>query len=237
MSPRKTWSIAVREFGSFFVSPVVYGFLTGFLFLLGYFTVGMIVNQQRAELSLTLILFVFLIFAPLLTMRLITRERATGTIEFIFTSPVRSSEFILGKYLAVLGVYGIALLFSLEFPVFLVSVGDPDLQILATQYFGLVLVGGTFLAVGLFCSCLTENQIIAAVSSFCILLLLWVLSVLRGMVPATYQPAIDALNFVRRIRHFQNGILKLTDLVFFCSLIVVFLYASILYLNSRGWRQ
>lgn len=237
MDLRKTWSIAVREFGSFFVSPIVYCFLTGFLFLLGYFNVGMIVNQQQAELSLTLILFIFLFFAPLLTMRLVTNERKNGTIELIFTSPVRSSEYVLGKYLAVLGVYGVALLFSLEFPAFLIAIGDPDLQVLATQYLSLVLIGGSFLAVGLFCSCLTENQIVSAITTFSILLLLWVLTILKGMVPATVQPAVEAFNLASRIRNFQNGILKLNDLVFFGSLIVSFLYASMLYLNARSWRQ
>jgi len=237
MGPRKIWAIAVREFGNFFVSPIVYGFLTGYLFLLGYFNVTTIVQQQQAEFSLSLILFVFLIFSPLLTMRLISNERSTGTIELIFTSPVRSVDFVLGKYLAVLGVYGIALLFTLEFPAFLVSVGDPDLQVLATQYFGLVLVGGTFLAAGLFCSCLTENQIVAAVTTFSILLLLWVFSLLEGMVPAGLNPVIQSLDLARRIQNFQNGILKLSDLLFFGSLIVMFLYASVLYLNSRSWRQ
>lgn len=237
MDLRKTWAIAVREFGSFFVSPIVYGFLSAFLFLLGYFTVGMIVTAQRAELSLTLILFVFLIFAPLLTMRLITNERSTGTIEFVFTSPVRASEFVLGKYIAVLGVYGVSILFTLEFPVFLMSIGDPDLQILLSQYLGLILVGSSFLAIGLFCSCITENQIIAAVASFAILIFLWVLSVLKGMVPATFQPVVRAFNIARRIQNFQNGLLNLTDVLFFLSIIITFLYASILYLNSRSWRE
>lgn len=237
MDLRKMWAIAVREFGSFFVSPIVYGFLSAYLFLLGYFTVGVIVSAQRAELSLTLILFVFLIFAPLLTMRLISNERSVGTIEFIFTSPVRASEFILGKYVAVLGVFGVSVLFTLEFPVFLMSVGDPDLQILMSQYLGLVLVGASFLAIGLFCSCLTKNQIVAAVASFVILILLWVLSVLKGMVPATYQPVVEAFDLAGRIQNFQNGLLKFEDVWFFLSLIIAPLYASILYLNSRSWRE
>ncbi|MFB6347112.1 MAG: ABC transporter permease subunit [bacterium] len=237
MDLRKVWAIAVREFGSFFVSPIVYGFLSAFLFLLGYFTVGMIVTAQKAELSLSLILFVFLIFAPLLTMRLISSERSTGTIEFIFTSPIRSSEFVLGKYFAVLGVFGVSVIFTLEFPVFLIWIGDPDLQVLMTQYLGLVLVGATFLAVGVFCSAVTENQIVAAVASFVVLLLLWVIAVLKGMVPSQLEPIVSAFDLAQRIQHFQNGLLKLTDVVFFLSIIITFLYASILYLNSRSWRK
>ncbi|MFB6345124.1 MAG: ABC transporter permease [bacterium] len=237
MNLRKIWGIASREFASFFVSPIVYGFLSAFLFLLGYFTVGMVVNAQRAELSLTLILFVFLIFAPLLTMRLIANERSTGTIEFVFTSPVRASEFILGKYLAVLGVFGSSVLFTVEFPAFLIWIGDPDLQILMTQYLGLILVGASFLSIGLLCSCLTENQIVAAVFCFVLLLLLWTMSVLKGMIPSGYTALVEAFDLQNRIQNFQNGLLKFNDVWFFLSVIVTSLYSSILYLNSRSWRE
>lgn len=105
------------------------------------------------------------------------------------------------------------------------------------QYLGLALVGSAFLAVGLFCSCLTENQMVAALASFSLLILLWVLTILKGMVPVYLNPVVEAFTVSSRIENFQNGILKLTDLLFFGSLIVSFLYASVLYLNIRSWRQ
>lgn len=237
MDPRKVWAVALREFGSYFTSPIVYGFLAVFLLLTGYFNAGTIARSGRAELNLYVILFVFMFLVPLLTMGLITREYTGGTLEVIFTSPVRSSEFVLGKYLAVLAVYGVALLFLLEFPLFLMAVGDPDWMILLTQFLGLWLAGGSFLALGLFCSCLTENQIIAAVSTFCVLLLLWVLSLLEGMLPPSMGPVVNSLDLAPRLENFQQGVVVLSDAVFFLSGTVLFLYAAMLYLNTRTWSR
>lgn len=236
MSLRKTWAIAVREFGSLFVSPIVYGFLAVFLFLTGFLTVNMLASGI-AEFQLFLMVLMFLFMTPLLTMRLIASERSKGTIEMIFTSPVRSSEFVLGKYLAVLGVLGVGVIFTLEFPIFLAYVGDPDLNILATQYLGLVLACGSFLAIGLFCSAITASQVMAAVIGFCVLFFLWLVSILKGMLPGGYSSAVDAVDITSRIQNFQEGVLNLGDVVFFLSVIVLFLYASMLYLNTRNWQQ
>lgn len=236
MNPRKVWAIAVREFGNFFVSPIVYGFLAVFLFLTGFLTVN-VIARGRAEFGLFLIVLIFLFLTPLLTMRLVSNERKSGTIELIFTTPVRSSEFVLGKYLAVLGVLFVAVLFTLEFPIFLEVVGDPDLNILLTQYLGLVLSGSSFLAIGLFFSCLSENQVISAVGAFCALFVLWLISIFKQMVPAAYGPVVDAFDFTTRIQNFQQGVLNLGDVVFFLSLTVAFLYASMQYLNARSWQQ
>jgi len=232
---RKVWAVAVREFGNYFVSPIVYGFLTVFLLLSGYFNVTIIVRSGRAEVGVYIVLFIFMFLVPLLTMRLVSSEYVRGTLEVIFTSPVRSSEFVLGKFLAVLGVYGLALLFLMEFPLFLMSVGDPDWFIILTQFTGLWLAGGSFLALGLFCSCLTENQVIAAVSTFCVLLVLWVFSLLEGILPGSLSPVVNALDLAPRLENFQQGVLVLSDVVFFLSGTLLFLYASMLYLNTRTW--
>lgn len=237
MSLRKTWAIAVREFGYYFVSPIVYGFLTVFLLLTGYFTVSMVVFAQKAELNIYLMLFILMLMTPVLCMRLIAAERNDGTIEFIFTSPVRAIEFVLGKFLAVLGVYGVALIFTVEFPIFLLSIGDPDIMILATQYLGMLLVGAMFLSIGLFFSALSENQIVAGIATFFVLLFLWVISLLRGMVPSQYTVVVEAFDITQRVQNFQQGILNLDDVTFFLSFIIGFLYSAILYLNSRSWQE
>lgn len=237
MNPSKVWAIAVREFRSLFVSPIVYGFLAVFLFLSSYFNVSIIVESRRAEIGIYVILFIFMFLVPLLTMRLVTREYTQGTLEILFTSPLRSSEFVLGKYLAVLGVFGVGLLFLMQFPLFLMAYGSPDWNILLTEFLGLWLAGAAFLALGLFCSCLTENQVIAAVSTFCVLLLLWVLSMAEGMLPGFMSPVVNALDLAKRVEEFQDGILALNDAVFFTSGIVLFLYASTLYLNTRTWSR
>jgi len=237
MNPRKIWAVARREFGDFFVSPTVYAVLFAYLFLTGYYSMNRILTQQQADLNISLYLFLLIFIVPLLTMGLISSERREGTIEMIFTSPVRSSEFVLGKYLGVLGVYGVILLISLFYPLFLVYVGDPDPFMFGAQYLGLVLVGGMFLAVGLFCSALTENNIVAAISTFFLLLVLLAVTIFKRLVSTDWGPVVEAFNLSAKMQNFQEGLIKADDLVFLLSMIVGFLYLTMLYLNSRSWEQ
>lgn len=237
MNLRKTWAVARREFGSYFVSPTVYAVLFVYLFLTGYYSMNRILSQQQADLNISLFLFLLIFIVPLLTMRLIAPERREGTIEMIFTSPVRAHEFVLGKYTAILGVYGIVLLISLFYPFALLYIGDPDPFMFGAQYLGLVLIGGMFLAVGLFCSALTDNQIVAAITAFFLLLLMLALSILESMVSPAVQPYVAAFDLSDRIRNFQQGLVRLSDVTYLLSMIAGFLFLSVQYLNSRSWEQ
>lgn len=237
MNPRKIWAVARREFGDFFVSPTVYAVLFVYLFLTGYYSMNRILTQQQADLDISLYLFLLIFIVPLLTMGLISSERRKGTIEMVFTSPVRSSEFVLGKYLGVLGVYGVILLISLFYPAFLLYAGDPDPFMIGAQYLGMVLIGGTYLAVGLFCSALSEKNIVAAISTFFVLLILLAVSILKSMVSTDWGSVIDALDLSLIMQNFQEGLIRAGDLTFLLSLVVGFLYATMLYLNSRSWED
>jgi ABC-2 type transport system permease protein len=237
MNLRKTWAVARREFGSYFVSPTVYAVLFVYLFLTGYYSMNRIVAQQQADLNISLYLFILVFIVPMLTMRLIASERREGTIEMIFTSPIRASEFVVGKFLGVLSVYGVILLLSLFYPLYLLWVGEPDPFMFGAQYLGLVLIGGMYLAVGLFCSSLTENHIVAAISTFFLLIFMLAISILKSMVPRYLGTAVDAFDLSARMQNFQEGLVHLTDVTYFLSLIAVFLYLTIQYLNARSWEQ
>lgn len=237
MNPRKIWAVARREFGDYFVSPTVYAVLFVYLFLTGYYSMNRIIAQQQADINITLYLFLLIFIVPLLTMGLISSERRDGTIEMIFTSPIRASEFVLGKFLAVLGVYGIVLLISLFYPVFLVYAGEPDPFMIGAQYVGMVVIGGMFLSVGLFCSALTENNIVAAISTFFLLLFLLAISILKSMVSTRAGVVIDAFDISSRIQNFQEGLIHLSDVTFFVSMVIGFLFFATQYLNSRSWEQ
>ncbi|MFB6355716.1 MAG: ABC transporter permease [bacterium] len=236
MSPLKIWAVARREFSSYFVSPTIYALMVVYLFLIGYFMSDRIFSGQ-ADLNISLFSFLLFFIVPLLTMRLVSPEYERGTIELIFTSPVTAVDYVLGKFLAALSVYGVILIFTLHFPLFLMYVGNPDVFVFGAQYLGLALVGSFFLSVGLFCSTLTENQIVAAVSSFFLLLFLWALGILKGLLPTSAGPAIEAISIVNPIGNFQDGLLKLQDVVYFLSLTIGFLFASIQYLNTRSWEN
>src|SRR5580693_2345436 len=202
---RNIWVIFRKELNSYFVSPIAYLLLAmfaiifGFFFWnsLGYFVYMGIQSQMRGQsfpmnvneelirplLSNASVVGLFLI--PLITMRLFAEEKRTGTIELLVTSPIRDGELILGKWLAALTLYGgLLLLTALNF-VWVFRYGNPDWRPLAIGYLGLLLQAGAMLAIGMFISTLTKNQIIAGAATFGVCLLLWVLGWAGGFETAT----------------------------------------------------
>ena len=164
---RMAASIARREFQSYFNSPVAYVVLGVFLALIGYLYFSTLFIAQVASMrnffSIAPILFV--IFGPALTMRLIAEERKSGTIESLLTLPVRDSQVVLGKFIAALGIICVGLLFTLPYAVsvsFLVVAGAQfDWGPVIGGYIGLVFMAASFLALGMFASALSKNQIVA----------------------------------------------------------------------------
>ena len=187
------WAIAYKEIRNYFVSPVAYVVLAGFLLLCGWFfwiyllqfsqTVAMYAQLQPQALEqlnlndmvmaplLQNMVIIFLIMMPMVTMRLFAEERAQGTDELLLTSPIDTLEIALGKFLGA-GMFLLVLLgCTLVYPGILMLYGDPEIGSIVTGYLGILLVGLTFIALGLFTSTLTDNQIVAAVSAFVMLLL------------------------------------------------------------------
>src|SRR6202161_3856853 len=184
-----------KELRSYFASPIAYLLLTmfalifGFFFwnALGYFVLMGMESQMRGQMMpmnlnemvirplLSNVGVVGLFFIPMITMRLFAEEKRMGTIELLTTSPIYDVEIIIGKWLSALMLYGVMLLFSAVNFAFLFRYGNPDWKPLAIGYLGLLLQAGGLLAVGIFISSLTRNQIIAGAATFAVCLLLWVL--------------------------------------------------------------
>src|SRR5215475_10179367 len=192
---RNIWVICQKELGSYFASPIAYillimfGVIFGFFFwnALGAFVFESIQSQMSGRSFpmnlnewiirplLSNVSVVGLFFIPMITMRLFAEEKRTGTIELLATSPVRDIEIILGKWLAAVLLYACLLLFTAVNFAFLFKYGQPDWKPLLIGYLGLVLQAGALLAIGTFISTLTKNQIIAGISTFCVLLGLWII--------------------------------------------------------------
>src|SRR5579875_374292 len=170
-------AIARRELMSYYGSFLFYVVTAAFLVITGFFfavTVAFSRSAQVAPLFQTMYTIMLLV-APILTMRLLAEEQRTGTIELLLTSPVRDAELVLGKFLAGLGLLVSMLVLTGFYPLLLALYGNPDRGGIIGGYLGALLFGGLAIAVGLFTSSLTQNQIVAAVLSFAILLLLWVI--------------------------------------------------------------
>jgi ABC-2 type transport system permease protein len=253
---RNVWIICKKELRSYFVSPIAYILLALFAVIFGFFfwnAVGvfifmgmesqlrgemfpMNVNEQviRPLVSNASVIGLFLI--PIITMRLFAEEKRTGTIELLATSPVHDAEIILGKWLASLLLYaGMLLLAALNF-LWLFRYGNPDWKPLAVAYLGLLLQAGALLAIGVFISTLTRNQIIAGAVTFAICLLLWVLEWVSGYESATWAQVLSYLSVLTHFDSFGKGVLSSKDAVYYVSLIIAGLFLTARSMESLRWR-
>jgi len=234
-------AIAVRELRSFLVSWL--GWIVGALIVvpvtvLGY--LGPVLGNQSATMDGVFSWVpVWMIFAmPLFTMRLLAEERSSGTLELTLTSPVRDWELVAGKWLGVLAFYLGSVAFTGVYLLLLVkdTGGKLDYGPIATGYIGLLLVGMTFSAVGVLCSALTRNQIIAAVTAMVALIVLWTL----GTLGLFLQPPVgDAFTYAgggNRFTSFQQGELQLRDVVYFLTVTAGALFVATRVLDSRRWK-
>lgn len=233
---RKVLTIAGKELRSYFVSPMAYvilGFYLGVCGLIFALTIG--APQAEADMAgmFHTMVFVTLMMAPVLTMGLLSQEQASGSIELLMTNPVRDVEVVLGKYLAALGLFGLVLLGSLEFPLILERFGDPDWGAILTGYIGLVLAGMAFIALGMFASSLTSNQIASAIIATLILLFFWLVGWLAYSVSDRLGDIVKYLSIYENFQDFAKGIIDSRPIVFFVSLTFFALMLTVRTLENR----
>jgi ABC-2 type transport system permease protein len=181
---------------------------------------------------------VALFITPMLTMRLFAEEKKQGTIELLATSPLTSLQVILGKYFGALGLYLLMILVSL------VNFGllwhyatvPPEWRPVATGVLGLLLVGGSFIAIGLFVSTLTKNQIVAGTLTFGILLGVWILGWLDDPTAGPVAKVLAYLGLLTHLQDLMKGVIDLKDVVFYLSFIVFGLFLAHQSVESQRWR-
>ncbi len=236
-------AIFKRELRAYFSTPVAYVFIVIFLFLTGIFTfyIGNFYETNQADLSpfFSFHPWLYLFLIPSISMRLWSEERKTGTIELLMTLPVSLSEAVIGKYLAAWCFTAIAL--ALTFPIWITVnyLGDPDNTVIFVSYIGSLLMAGGFLAIGSCISALTKNQVIAFVISvvICFLFILsgfpLVLDFFSGWAPQPILDAISSFSFLSHFNSIMKGVIDIRDIVFFASLIGLWLYLNTLAIDSK----
>ena len=247
MNVRTLRTIWLRELRSYANSPnawviaAIFLGLTGLAFALsvtGRFPEATIRGFLFGPIGPIGAFFLTILLAPALTMRLLAEEQKLGTIELLLTAPVRDIEIVLGKYLSaftiLVGMYAL----TLYFPILLFWFGDPDLIPILTGYLALLLLGAVAVAVGLLGSALTANQIVAAVFSLAILLVLWLFNATAalGDADAAWTDVVTYLALGEHIRDLAFGVFDTRDIVYFLSLIVFFLFLSVRAVETRRWR-
>ncbi len=233
-------TIARREMKGFFDSPVAYIVVTAFLLVAGWMYFGTLFLGGRADMraffepspfSPSMLL---VILCPAVTMRLIAEERKAGTIELLTTLPVRDWEVILGKFLGAWGLTAAALALTVPYALSVRSIGPLDLGPVAAGYLGMLLFAGSLTAIGLLCSTLTENQVVAFIVGFVIGAALYFVYWLQFLLPAAVAPIAEYVSVSFHLDNLARGVVDSRDVLYYLTL-----GGGALLLAERalGWRK
>jgi ABC-2 type transport system permease protein len=228
-------TLLAKEAKALFAAPIAYIIIAVFLLLMGYsFTAFLFLNKTSTLVHLFFQAAVlFLLMVPVLTMRQFAEERKIGTLELLLTAPVREIDIVLAKFLASMAVNASMLALTLTYAAVLQAYGDPDWGPIYSGYLGLVLFTATLVALGLTVSALTANQIVAAVVSLGLFLLLWMIDTLGSLLPYPFDNVVLSLSLLAHFTPFATGAMYLSDIGFFVSLILLGLFLSVRALARR----
>jgi ABC-2 type transport system permease protein len=247
-----------RELGGYFVSPIAYVVTGFFLFLSGFYfsslLKGVIEYSFRAQAQggqpfdapalvvrnftgFTTTILLFLI--PMLTMGVYAEERKRGTMEMLMTSPITELQIVLGKFMASLTLFVAILSPTLFYHFIISSYTDPALpwRILWSGYLGIFLLGASLLALGSFISSLTENQIVAAIVTFVIFLMLWLLDFGGSGSGTTMSEIMKYLSILQHHESFAQGVIDTSSIIFYLSVVALGLFLTLRNLDSMRWRR
>lgn len=235
----KILAIMKKELQSFFYSPIAYIVFASFLMIVGYLFWVILISSRMASLEPMLYnsAFILLLASPVLTMRLISEEKKSKTIELLLTSPISPVEIITGKFLACFVLYLILITLTLQYPLILSAYSSEfDMGPVYSGYIGLILIGAAFISLGLFASTLTENQIIAAMVSFGGLILFWIFGWAKQVFDNAFGQMLGNLSIFDRYAEFLRGIVDSGNVIFFLVFTLTWLFLATRVLESDRWR-
>jgi ABC-2 type transport system permease protein len=235
---RATLAIAERELKAYFLSPVGYVVIAGFLLLASYFFYLPLVIMGEPTLRRWIYntIIILIILVPALTMRLIAEERKTGTIEVLSTSPVTDAQIVLGKFLGCTGFYAALLVMTMVYPVILTRVGKPEMGPIITVYIGLLLFGATFVAIGLLMSAMSKSQVVAFVTAFVVLLFLFLIEWMAQSGADWLATLVRYVGIQGHLENFSKGIIDTKDVIYYVSVVTLCLMLSVRAMQSWKWR-
>jgi ABC-2 type transport system permease protein len=237
---KNIWTLLLKELALYFYSPLAYVVISVYLFFCGYFFYNITLEVNDAN-SLRYVLdwisFVALIITPMITMRLISEEKKSGTLEMLMTAPVTETQVVISKYLSALGFFIFLNAPMLSYVILLYKWGNPDGGAILAAYAGLFLLSGVFLAIGLFVSSFTSNQIVAVIITFVLLIVGYLFGWIGyRMESAFWKEVFTYIGFLDHYDAFRKGLIDSRDLVYCASTVVFFLFLTVRILEARRWR-
>jgi ABC-2 type transport system permease protein len=226
-----------KELRSFFNSPVAYIVIVVYLVILGWFFVSnlFLYNLSTLRTVFEMTPFLLLFFAPAMTMRLLAEEKKTGTLELLITKPVEEYEIIAGKFLAAWVLFFFTLLPTLCYYITVSILGSLDTGAVAGGYVGLMLVGAVFIAISVFGSSITENQIVAFIVSLFVVFVLFMLDKVLMYLPASLGNVFEYLSIDYHFSNIARGVIDSRDIIYYFSAVGISLYLATVALQRRRW--
>ena len=258
---KNIFAIVQREFKSYFASPVAYIVLAIFVFLTGVFfqiiLSGMMETAMRRSIMtaqtgqppqpldmpglltqglLSTLGVVLLFMVPMITMALFSEEKKRGTMELLLTAPITDAQVVLGKFFAAAAFFALLLACTWVEMLLLFAYSDPAIGPMFTAYLGLLLYGLAVVSIGMFISTLTENQIVAAVITFGLSMVLWLVDVMARGASESAKGVLTYLSLLSHLDDFLKGVLDTSHVIFYLSVTLVGLFLTYRSLDSLRWR-
>ena len=248
-------TLAQKELRGYFVSPIAYVLLVFFALLFGFFyasSINFVVQLSMGQFGFggpqvvninevmirplfgnTAVILLFML--PMLTMRSFAEEKRSGTIELLLTSPLTDFQIIMGKFLGAMALYALMLSLTLIHIGVLFWYGEPEWGPILSGYLGLLLMGGSFISIGLAISSMTKNQIVAGVSTFAVVLLFWIINWMGDAFGPTTQSVLAYLSILEHFDDFSKGVIDTTHLTYYVSFITLGLFLTAKSMDMARW--
>jgi ABC-2 type transport system permease protein len=255
---KQIWALYKKEMRSYFMSPVAYVIIFIFLVISGFFFFSMIFSFSKATSEymnypeyvqyLNLgewvirpffgnISVIMLFILPILTMRLISEEKRSGTLKLLLSYPIRDIDVLLSKFFAAVSIVLTMFVLTFPIPIFLFAYGEPEWGLILSNYIGVILMACAFISLGLFASAVTERQVVAAVITFGALIIIWILNWAKDLAGFTIGTVLDDMSLLSHVENFTKGVIVTHDIVYYCLFTGFFLFLALTALQSRTWRS
>ena len=233
-------AVAFKEIVSYYNTMIGYVYMAICLLVCGIFFAAENIGGGSASFLgvVSAISYVLILITPILTMKSFAEERKTKTDQMFLTAPISVTKVVIGKFLAAMTVLFITLTISLIFPIILYFFGDPYIGEILLGYLGIILLGGAFISIGIFISSISVNQLSACVATLGILLFLWLMDTI---VPSFSNPVVTSVylsvSLYNQFNNFQVGILSVSSILYFLTIIALFLFFTVKSIERRRWSK
>lgn len=236
----KTLTLVKKELNSYFISPLGYVVISVFLIVSGWLFIQtfFLIGQASMREFFDLLPVIFMFFLPAVTMAAWSEEKRSGTIEVLTTFPVESPALVLAKFISSFVFLAIMLLLTLAIPAMVMELGMPDKGVIYSGYIGALLLGAAYIAIGLWVSSITKNQIVSFILAVVIIFGFYIIGnpFITGSLPMAVASIAKFLSFTQHFNSILRGVISLGDVVYYLSVIVFFLFLNARVISLKNWK-